>query len=199
MYDKKNMGFWGNGQAMFWENDTNNINNFIVGLLANGNPVLPCYPEKGIYLQECRTIPSLTNYINRWQMRRIEYFNKELQKAIEANDKSEIRDNAEGLTWSPVVWSLEEDNKNEFSFYPEYIYVLKKGTVYVHERHFCFDCPMNEYFIKDLVERRENFVIAACENCIVRVLCTRSIKQKTLCKDAYNEIKEYVNKQLNAS
>ena len=77
--------------------------------------------------------------------------------------------------------------------------MLKDGTVYVSAHWLGLEYPMNEYFIMDLVENMENFVIAACETkCLIKTPCTRSYKQKTLCPDAYNEIKEYVNKQLNA-
>ena len=198
MYKRKFRGCFGADKVSFYKNDAKSAGNFIVGLLDFGFPILPDYLEKGMNLKECRTIPSLKNYINRFEMEHIKYFYEELQKAIETGKKKDIRYMADGISSEFVVWSLDKSNIFELRR-PEYIYVLKEKTVYVSDDYGRSECPMDEYFIMDLVENIENFVIATCEKktCPVKATCTRSIKKGTLCPDAYNEIKEYVDKQLN--
>jgi hypothetical protein len=199
MYKRKFRGFYIPEKACFYKNDSKSAGNFIVGLLNFGGPILPDYFEKGINLKECRTIPSLKNYIKRYEMEHIKYFYEKLQKAMETGKKKEIRYMADGICSEFVSWSLNKSNIFKLNR-PEYIYVLKKGTVYVSDDYGKSEYPMNEYFIMDLVENMDNFVTAACKNktCLIKTTCTRSIKKGTLCPDAYSEIKEYVDNQLNA-
>jgi len=199
MYERKDSDccIRGAQKAVFFKNDSRSLDNFIVGLHEFGNPVLPDYPEyplNGINLKECRTIPSLKNYINRSEMELIEYFNLELQKVMEFGDKDDIREYANRLGRNFVAWSLEDYERQLQR--PNYIYVLYNETVYVSDNSGLQQYPMNEYFVKDLIEDRKIPILEVCEKCLVKTRCTKSYIQNTLCKDAYNEIKDYVDQQL---
>ena len=182
-------------RAIFWNNDINYENNFIVGVLTDGYPVLPNDHYNGMNLRECRNVPSLTNFINRWEKEYIEGLNEKLNKAKESGNEFDIQFYSQLLSSKIVTWSLDEFeqlvNIHDFN------YVLKKKTVYISDPWGGSEYPMDEFFIEKLAEDRKNFFIAACDNCVVKGTCSRSIEQKTLCDAAYNEVKEYVNKLLN--
>lgn len=192
------------GRAIFWKKESKIDDNFIVGVLEAGHPLLPNYQELGMNIKECRTIASLKNYICRWEMEfnniRKKAKKSFLQKIRRTGNLFEYNYFDSLLSQSKVVWSL--DNLDPLTLKalrdPNYDYVLKDGTVYVYEYKSRREYQLNEYFVMDLVDNRENFVIAECEKCLVKSSCTRSYKKNTLCPRAYNEIKKYVDKLLNS-
>ena len=182
--------------AIFWKDDPNDINNFICGVFHDGYPVLPNDTRKGMNINECRSIESLKSFIKRWETDYLERVNKRLNEAIQSNDDFNIKFWSQELDMQSVTWSIDEYDKS--GKIPDYNYILKDGTIYVFDGWTGIELSIEEYFINKLSEDKSNFTIKFCNDCLVRVPCTRSLIDETLCNDAYNEMKNYVDAQLNS-
>ena len=181
--------------AIFWKNKINNIGNFLCGVLTDGYPILPNARLRGLNINECRTVKSLKNYIPKWQAKQIAFIRKRLTESKKTNYKYGVDFYSKMLNKTFVTWSFDEyDNIGQT---PDYHYVLKNNTVYVHNDWDGIEFSIDQFFLERLSEEIHNFRICVCENCLVKVTCSRSIEKNTLCDRAYNEAKLLIEEQLN--
>jgi hypothetical protein len=182
--------------AIFWKDKPKDRNNFICYVPCEGYPVLPNDTSLGMNINECRSIKSLKTFIGRWETEYLEYVYKELNEAIQSKDVFNIKFWSGKIGMNTVLWSVDEYDK--FGRGPDYDYILKDRTIYVIDYWTRNELSIEEYFINKLSEDKKNFSIKVCSKCVVRETCTRSLIGKTLCNDAYNEVANYVKKQLNS-